>query len=124
MGKNLKSLGRWFKHEENVPRERGGSHAMHRRRARCQLHRGTLPLAWHPWPKGPRWGYCPTGAVPGHMPTPGDAEQCHVPTPQCPPSLVGMQGACSRLPEAGKADLLSLIIISDAYQGSLQTWFN
>lgn len=53
MGKNLKSLGQWFKHEESVLRERGGSHAMHGWRGGCQLHSGALSPAWHPQPKGP-----------------------------------------------------------------------
>lgn len=78
----------------------------------------TLPPAWHPWPKGHPWGCSGARAWPrGCQAVPRAG-------PQRPPSLVGIQGACSRIQEAGKADLLSLIIISDAYHGSLQTWFN
>lgn len=68
MGKNLKSLGQWFKHEESVLRERGGSHVMHGWRGGCQLHHGTLPLAWHPRPKDPDGAIAPQGLFQGTCP--------------------------------------------------------
>jgi len=81
-----------------------------------------------PWPgtpaQGPLMGPSPRRGCSGARAWPGGRRAVLNAGPQSPPSLVGMQGACSCLQEAGKADLLSLIIIGDAYHGSLKTWFN
>lgn len=105
--KNVKSLGQWFKHEESVsglrgavtPRGDGGVST-------------SSPMA--PYGPGTPWSCaCCPWALPAVL--------C---SPQRPPSPVNTQGTCSCLQEARKAVLLSLILISNAYQGSWQTWFN
>lgn len=96
----MKSLGQWFKHEKSVSGLRG---------AVTPRGDGGVSTSSPTAPHGP--------AAPWALP----AVLC---SPLRPLSPGSTQGTCSRLQEARKAVLLSLILISDAYHGSWQTWFN